>query len=245
MLLSTTPLLAQERGLPVRLRGGFGFAGGGFSFDEQGNTFPASSAPRNDDSDAWFGQFEVEATTRKGIGGGFRFEGFKSDDDLFAPNSIPFEARSFSMFGHFTYRLEEHRFAMPLRVGFLLNNLQLENQFTGIETDYYSIGPYFELEPEVTLVRDGKFRWSLYGLFGVGIAATGIDIENDFREYDSASGFFNLEGGTRFAFDKFEMSIGYLGRFQTMDRSDVEANQVVLGYDAEFQGLFVGFGVVF
>jgi hypothetical protein len=134
---------------------------------------------------------------------------------------------------------------MPLRVGFLLNNLQLENQFTGIETDYYSIGPYFELEPEVTLVRDGKFRWSLYGLFGVGIAATGIDIENDFREYDSASGFFNLEGGTRFAFDKFEMSIGYLGRFQTMDRSDVEANQVVLGYDAEFQGLFVGFGVVF
>ena len=236
--LLTTALLAQGRERPY-FRGSLGFSGGQYSFETDTQSL-------DDRTDAGLFQAEFEATSRHGIGGGIRFESMVSDDDLFVRNGAPRnEARAGSLFGHFTYRVEQHRFAMPIRVGVLLHGLSLEEEVSGLETTYASIGPYFEVEPELTLVRRGGFRWTAYGQFGVGVGATAIDIDNDFRDYESATGFVGFEAGTRLRFGPAEIGVGYIARFQSMDESDVESGQVALGYDADYHGVLLTFGVVF
>jgi len=238
LLLISPAVFAQDRGR-MYFHGSIGLAGGDFSFENDPRTL-------DDDTDAGLFQLEFEATSRRGFGGGIRFESVVSDDDLFVRNGAPAnEARMGTLFAHFTYRFEEHRFAMPVRVGVIVNALTFEENATGLETQYASVGPYFEVEPEVTLIRRGPFRWSLYGQFGAGIGGTAIEIDNDFRDYDSATAFIGLELGTRFRVGPGELGIGYIGRFQSMDESDLEAGQFVFAHDSSFNGLLVTFGVTF
>lgn len=247
LLLATAPLFAQERTRPY-LHAQLGLAAGRFSFDSDTSGFDDHKAA------ALFG-IEAEATSRKGIGGGMRFEGTAidngddDDDGLFrdpnVANDLGFDARNATLFGHFTFRVEQHRFAMPVRVGLLFNGLTLEDNFTGDQTTYASLGPCFEVEPEVTLVHNGRFRLALYGQFGVGVCATSIDLDTDSRDYDSTTAFVNVEAGVRFRYAFGELGLAYIGRFQSMDRSDIEAGNFVPGYDADFQGVMFTFGVRF
>jgi hypothetical protein len=155
------------------------------------------------------------------------------------------EASNGSLFGHFTYRVEAHRFAMPIRAGLFLNGLVLDEVTGSDEVTYGSFGPYFEIAPEVVLARSGKTQWSLYGELGFGGGVTGIDIEGDANDYESSTGFFGLELGTRLLLNKIELGLAVVGRWQSMDESDPEGNQVVRAYDADYQGVLFSFGVVF
>ncbi|MCK5943169.1 MAG: outer membrane beta-barrel protein [Planctomycetes bacterium] len=241
LLLLTAPLTAQR---PL-FRGGIGLSGGAYNFDSDLGGF-------DDDATAGLFQAEFEVTSRRGYGGGLRYEAFATDDDksLFRspsdPNDRGTQARSASFFGHFTYRIQQHRFAMPVRVGLLFHGLVLDDQGTSNpETTYASLGPMFEIEPELTLVRAGPVRWSIYGQFGVGVAGTAIDVDGDFRDYESDSAFLNLEAGTRVAFGPAEFGLAFIGRYQSMDRSDIEASQFVYGFDAGYQGLLLTAGFRF
>ncbi|MCA8975543.1 MAG: hypothetical protein KDC98_12545 [Planctomycetes bacterium] len=237
VLLSSTALLAQDG--RMYFHGSIGLAGGNFSFENDDRSL-------DDDTDAGMFLVEFEAASRRGFGGGIRFESVASDDDLFVRNGAPAnEARMGTLFAHFTYLVQEHRFMMPIRVGVLVNSLTFEENVTGLEVQYGSVGPYFEVEPELTIVRRGPFRWTLFGQFGVGVGGTAIEVDNDFRDYDSATAFVGVEFGTRLRVGPGEFGIGYVGRFQSMDESDVEAGQVVLAHDAAFSGLLVTFGVTF
>jgi hypothetical protein len=90
-----------------------------------------------------------------------------------------------------------------------------------------------------------KTQWSIYGELGFGGGFTVIEIDNDSRDFESSTGFFGLELGTRLKLNKVELSLAYVGRWQSMDRSDPEGGARVLGYDADFQGLMIGVAVVF
>lgn len=236
--LASLPLLAQEGGDP-RFRIGLGLAGGSFDFETDGSGLDG-------DSDGAMLRLSFEGTSARGIGGGVRLESVASDDDLFTGTGFgTAEASNGSLFGHFTYRVESHRFAMPLRVGLLLNGLTLTDNATDDEVTYASIGPYFEIAPEVVLVRGGKTQWSLFGEVGVGVAGTAIDVEGDSRDFESTSSFAGLELGTRLLIGPIELGLSYVGRWQSMDESDPEGGTVVLGYDADFQGAMFSFAVVF
>lgn len=238
LLCLTAPLAAQEPESP-RFRIAAGLGGGYFDYDTDGSTLSG-------DTDAGFFRLQFEGTTRSGFGGGLRLESYTSDDDLFVDEGFTAsEARNGNLFAHFTYRFEQHRFAMPVRIGLMLNGLTLEEQGTGNESTYGSAGPYFELAPEITIARRGAVSWSLYGEFGVGVGGTVAEFDGDSNEYDSASAFLGLELGTRLQLSAFEIGIAYLGRWQSMDESDDENGLVALGYDAQFQGLLVTVGVVF
>jgi len=240
-LLLTTPLLAQR---PL-FRGGLGFSGGRYDFD-------SDLAGFDDDATAGLFQAEFEVVSRKGFGGGVRYEAFTTDDDegLFRDPSNPLDrgtrATSGSFQGHFTYLIRQHRFEMPMRVGVLFNGLLLDDKGTvNPETRYASLGPFFEFEPEVTLVRSGNLRWSLYGQFGVAITGTAIDVDGDFRDYVSDSAFLNVEAGTRLAFGPAVFGLAFIGRYQSMDRSDIEAGQFVFGFDGGYEGVLLTAGVRF
>ncbi|MFN3244158.1 MAG: hypothetical protein ACE37K_21815 [Planctomycetota bacterium] len=241
LLLLTTPLVAQR---PL-FRGGIGISFGTY-------TFESDLAGFDDDATAGLFQAEFEVTTRRGFGGGIRYEAFATDDDesLFRDPGNPFDrgtqATSGTFLGHFTYRIQQHRFEMPVRVGVLLNGLVLDDQGSvNPETTYASIGPFFEVEPELTLVRAGAVRWTIYGQFGFGVAGTAIDVDGDFRDYESDSGFLNVEAGTRVAFGPAEFGLAFIGRYQSMDRSDIESGQFVYGFDAGYEGLLLTAGFRF
>jgi hypothetical protein len=229
---------AQDDPRP-RFRIAAGLAAGEFDFETDGSAL-------NDDTDAGMFRLSFEGTSGRGIGGGVRLESVASDDDLFVSAGFnAAEATNGTVFGHFTYRHEAHRFAMPLRAGILLNALVLEEDATDDEVEYASIGPYFEIAPEFELLRSGRTSWSLYGEFGIGIGGTAIEIDGDPADYESVTSFGGVEVGTRVAFSRFELGLAYVGRFQSMDESDPEGNQVVLGYDASFNGLLFTFAVTF
>jgi hypothetical protein len=235
----TCPLLAQERVVPPRFRAALGFAGGELDHRTDGS-------PLDGDADAGLFRLQFEGTTPRGIGGGIRFEAIQSDDDLFRDAGfVDTEASWSSLFAHFTYRLEARRFTMPMRIGLILNGYTLEEENSDDEIVYGSIGPYFELAPEIRLVGRRSFGWSLYGEVGLGAAVTGIEIEDDRNDYISDTAFFGVELGTRLHLGRFEVGAAYVGRWQSMDESDEEDGLVVFGYDADFQGLMVTFGAVF
>lgn len=239
VLLSLLASLAAQESAEPRFRVGLGLAGGRFDFETDGSGL-------DDRTDAGMFRLHFEGTSGRGIGGGVRLESIASDDDLFADTAFePSEAANGTLFGHFTYRVASHRFAMPLRVGLLLNGLTLTENATDAEVTYASIGPYFEIAPEVVIARSGSTWWSLFGEVGVGVGGTAIDIEGDSRDWESATSFAGLELGTRLQLGPIELGLSYVGRWQSMDESDPEGNEVVLGYDADFQGLMFSFAVVF
>jgi hypothetical protein len=241
LALASASLAQDEPTAKPRFRIGAGIAGGNFDFDTEGSAL-------SDDTEALLLRLSFEGTGRRGIGGGIRFESLGTDDDLFQGTGFPrSEAAMGSAFAHFTYRFEEHRFAMPLRAGLLWNALVLEENVTNDQVEYLSVGPYFELAPEVTLARSGRTSWSLYGELGFGFGGTWIEIERDPRDYESVTFFGGIELGTRLLLNKIELGLAYVGRWQSMDESDPEGfpPQIALGYDAAFHGLLFTFGVVF
>ena len=232
------PLVAQDRDEP-RFRIGVGLSGGSFDFETEGSNL-------EDSESAGMFRLQFEGTSSRGFGGGLRLESLATDDDFFVDAGFAAtEVGNGSLFGHFTSRVEAHRFAMPIRAGLLLNGLVLDEVSSNDEVTYGSFGPYFEIAPEVVLARSGKTQWSLYGEVGFGGGVTFIDIEGDANEYESSTGFFGLEFGTRLLLNKIELGLAVVSRWQSMDESEPEGSQVVRAYDADYHGLMFTFGVVF
>lgn len=235
----TLPLAAQEPAFRSRFRVGLSVGGGELEHRTDGSAL-------DDETDAGMVRLQFEGTTRRGFGGGVRFEGTASDDDLFADAGFnSSEARLASLYLHMTWRAQARRFSMPVRFGIWLNGYTLEDQVLNEEVTYGSIGPYLEVAPEVLLVDRRNFSWSLYGELGAGVAATGIDVDTDSNDYYSSTVAFGAEIGTRLRGGPFEFGVAFVHRWQSMDESDVENGLVVLGYDAEFHGFLVTFSAVF
>jgi hypothetical protein len=120
----------------------------------------------------------------------------------------------------------------------LINGFVLDEQtVANPETTYLSVGPFFEVEPELVLLRRGKLEWSIYGQFGFG--------DGDFRDYESATGFGMVAAGTRLRIGRAQVGIAFIGRYQSMDRSELKGNSCIFGYDSEFEGVLFTAGFCF
>ena len=230
------PLAAQDD-QHARWRIALGLGAGNLEFDED-NTV------RNDEETAGAFRLGFEGTSRAGFGGGLRLESFAASD-MQLGGGTDYDVGMGSLFGHFTYRARAHRFAMPLRVGLLVNSLTLDNTAVDAEQTYLSAGLYLEAAPEFTLIRRGSTEWTLYGEAGLGSGGTMVEIDNDSREWDSSTGFAGLEFGTRLYLGVCELSAAFVSRWQSMDRTDPDGGVTLPGYDASFSGFWLGFGVVF
>lgn len=239
-LLLLAPLTAQEATTAqARFDVSLGLAGGTFEHRTE-----ASS--RDDRTSSALLILRAEATTAGGFGGGLRLESLQSDDDLFAgTGSNEVEANQGTLFAHLTYRLQEGRFAMPIRIGFLLDDYQLADQVTDQELDHLSAGGAIELAPSFSLLANDSVRWSLFATASAGIAATTIDPDGDDEDYDSSTTRYGLELGTHVSFGRFDVGLSGIGRWQTMDESDPENGTTIAGYRTEFVGALLSFGIVF
>lgn len=248
LLTPTCLLTAQNRGPQHRdyveksspdFHVQMGFSGGEWEHETSGSGL-------DDDAEALLFRFKFEGNNSRGIGGGFRFEYLASDDDLFEDAGFnPTEARVFSGFLHFTYRVDARRFTMPVRVGLMSNYYTLEELATDDQVKYLSFGPYLEFAPEVVLAGRRQVQWSLYGEFGGGFGFTGIEIDGDSNDYYSTTLLAGVEAGMKLRFGPVEIGAAYVGRWQWMDESEPEGGSVVFGYDADYHGFLFTMGARF
>ena len=242
-LLLSASVVAQDA--RPHFHSSFGVAGGNYHFDSDLSGFDGGVG-------AGLLQARVEYTTTQHVGGGIRFEHLDTDrgEGLFRDPTNIFDrgtqARSSTLLIHGTFRVEQHRFTMPIRVGLLINGFVLDEQtVANPETTYLSVGPFFEVEPELVLLRRGKLEWSIYGQFGFGVGGTSIEVDGSFRDYESATGFGMVEAGTRLRIGRTQVGIAFIGRYQSMDRSELEGNSCILGYDSAFEGVLFTAGFCF
>lgn len=201
------------------------------------------------DTSAAFFRLRFEGVSDRGFGGGVRLESWRAKDDIFHDNGYEdTDVTSSGLFGHFTYRFEQDEFSMPLRAGLLLYGHRLEGADSGDEVTSSSLGPMFEIAPEIVLAESGDFRFSLFGELGFGFASTVVNADTqtiDDEDFDSSTWFYGLELGARFYFGHFETGLSFVARGLEMDESDPEGGQVIQGYEASFDGLLLTFGAVF
>lgn len=242
VLISSSIVAQDER---PHFRGSFGMAGGTYHFDSDLTGF-------DDSVNAGLLQARFEYTSARRVGGGIRFEyfGTNRDEGLFPDpadlSDYGTQARSSTLLAHATFRLEQHRFTMPVRVGLLVNGLILDDRSAvDPETSYLSAGPFFEIEPELVLTRRGELQWSVYAQLGFGAGSTAIDVDGISRDYRSTVGFGMVEAGTRLRIGKAQIGIAFIGRYQSMDRSEFEDNSFIFGYDSEFEGVLLTAGFSF
>jgi hypothetical protein len=238
--LLALPLAAQDDSA-ARWRIGLGLGGGALDYENDGGVGDSASA----------GAFRLgfEGTSRRGFGGGLRIESFAAEDLEFGGSTDDFDVGFGSLFGHFTYRLKQQRFAMPIRLGALINALTLDNTTSAAsdELTYTSLGVLAEIAPEFTIARGASSSWSLYGELGLGTGDTVVEEDDNYEAWDSSTTFTGVELGSRVHLGVCELSLAYVGRWQSMgrtDRGDVGSGELP-GYDASFHGVMFGVAVVF
>ncbi len=188
------------------------------------------------DDDALGGlvRLRFEVISRDDFGGGVRFEAWASDDLVTFSNTV--RVISTTLFSHFTYRLDGERFEAPLRAGLRASRLALDGPTPLGEDKAWSLGPYVEIAPELTLIHGSRARWTIYGELGAGYTFTYVDDGSTPREFETGSLFYGAEVGTRLRFDVLEWGIAWLGRFQSTDR-DVEGGTGYPSVDTTFRGV--------
>ncbi len=238
--LLALPLAAQDDSA-ARWRIGLGLGGGTLDFDADGGF--------GDAGDAGAFRLGFEGTSRRGFGGGLRIESFAGSDLRPGGGADDYDVGFGSLFGHFTYRLQQHRFAMPIRFGLLANALTLDNTTTSVsdETSFSTVGLLAEIAPEFTLVRGASSAWTLYGEFGLGGGSTMIEADGTSEDWDSTTTMSGVELGSRVYLGACELSVAYVGRWQSMDQTDPGdlGGPSLPGYDASFHGVMFGVAVVF
>jgi hypothetical protein len=232
------PPVASDSGLRVSID--FALGAGEFEHSTVG------SGTLSDSTSAGYFRLGCELMTANQWGGGLRLEGTGSDDDLFeSAGALAQEATDASLFAHFTGRFGGDGVRLPLRVGLFVRNYGIEEQSTGVEVSWFSIGPYLELEPDVPLIHGEEVRLSLRGRLGLGFGATVVETEPATEDYDSAMIAADLGVGVNLEFEHWELGIGYLFRSFDVAESDAVAGTVIREIDVEFQGLVASFAVRF
>lgn len=182
------------------------------------------------DSDAWLGELGFEAIGRT-VGGGLRFGGFNSDDDLTAtPLTVESTGGGAYFFPHLTIRPGGGRFRIPIRIGpeIRANTVDADgrNNVVSLDatTDALAVGAGFEVEPEFDIIRRNRFALSAYGRLHGGIGAATVNFEtatND-TDFDTDATFFGGEAGVRMQLAKFMLSGGFMVHQTVYDVTDTE-----------------------
>ncbi|MFO1078533.1 MAG: hypothetical protein U1E73_12490 [Planctomycetota bacterium] len=234
LLTATAPLVAQERFPRFAADLGFGLG------EMRHNT---SGTNQDDDTGAAMFRLRFEGYSRQGFGGGVRIEGNASRSDLFENTTFDEQrANTGSLFAHFTYRADARGFAMPVRIGFLLQDYGLEDQVTDDRLDAVTIGPQFEIAPEFYFARRRDFAVSLVTTLTIGAGPTWVHSDLTDDDYASSTVFYGFEIGPRVHVGMVDFAVSYLFRGHSMDDSDTENSTFVRGYDSSFSGILFTFG---
>lgn len=198
-------------------------------------------------TDANYFAVGLEAIGQEGIGLGFRFEGIGSDDQLFvgAGAGSPSEAADGELFVHGTLDMGDDAARFPVRLGLFGRGYTLQENATGDEISWGTFGPRLEVAPDVAIVHDGGFRWSLTGRLGGAFGGTVVSVTGAPEDWSTVAAMFDVALGTRLELDQFHLDVGWLSRNAHYAESDPANSAVVLAADSEFTGFVLTLGARF
>ena len=216
------------------------FGGGSMKHETKGTDL-------DDKTDAGYFALGGEVMFTERVGGGMRLEGAASDDDMFAdvPGADASEVGDGELFFHGTVGFGEQPQEMPLRFGLFFRGYSLEENVTSDQVNWSSFGPRLEFAPDIELIENDGFRWSLPCRLGVGIGVTTVSTDPETEDWDTTMTQYDVGIATRFAFSKVWFDVGYLNRHANYSESDETAGLTILEADTTFSGLVVTFGVKF
>ncbi len=190
----------------------------------------------------------VEGFSETGFGGGVRLGFLGSDEGLFDDVGVEdVMAAGIDMYLHISQRWSGERFAMPLRLGLLINSYGLEQE-TSLGTEsiqFDSFGFRTELEPEFLLSDWDSPSLTAGARFSLGSGWTECSTDPGTVEADSTSLFYGIDLGLRLRAGMGTFHLGWAWRGQSMDDSDVESGVFYRGFDADFSGFIIGGGIQF
>ena len=145
------------------------FGGGSMKHETKGTDL-------DDKTDAGYFALGGEVMFTERVGGGMRLEGAASDDDMFAdvPGADASEVGDGELFFHGTVGFGEQPQEMPLRFGLFYRGYSLEENVTSDQLNWSSFGPRLEFAPDIELIQNDGFRWSLPCRLGVGVGYASV-----------------------------------------------------------------------
>lgn len=194
-------------------------------------------------------EFAFESVPRTKFGGGVRARGIASDDDLDSspldPNPGTGRASDAEWFFHGTYDGAEDGKRLPLRVGLVVREFELEDSLTGEALAWSSFGPRVEFAPMLPFHQSESATVGFAGLLGLGYAVTSIEDNTNSVDWDTEAHFVDIGLGVRGAFQKATVEFGYRYHSGAYDQSDVSGGFFIRQVDTSFSGLAFSFGLTF
>jgi hypothetical protein len=230
IILPVIVMMAACTSAPSKIDGGVRLGSGTIQHESSGNSLDGSV-------DANYFALFAEALSENDIGGGVMLQSTQSDQLLFSAAS----ADDTDIFVHGTALFGDERFQLPLRFGLFYRDYELD--FPGGYTEWASIGPRIEVNPELQILASKSARWTLKGRLGAGIGATKITSGTTSQDFDSTAGMFDVGIGTRVTFPAFSAELGYLFRATRYNESD--SSDTIPSTDSQFDGITLTVAVTF
>lgn len=177
-----------------------------------------------------------------GIGGGIDISRWRADG-LFENVGIePTDLSSLRVFPHLAARVGNDQARLVARLGFIVQEDELEGSQTGDSIEASTVAFAFGIEPEIFLSR-GRSTVSLFGSVIAGFGSTDVDVSPN--TYSASSTLLEIEAGLRVTIDQVRIGVGYMLQRTETDESDVTNGTVLFAHDYEFSGAMFTFGVLF
>ncbi|MCA8953980.1 MAG: hypothetical protein KDE27_31005 [Planctomycetes bacterium] len=181
------------------------------------------------------------------LGFGLDAFGQTTDDRLFGSQGT--EARLFDAFGYLYFNAGGGDvLTMPIRLGGVYQAVDFDEPTGSAASDtrWSSIGGRLEIEPEIRLLYDDEFAWSVFGSAGCGLGAATVEVDGVSGRFDGRSYHVIAEVGTRFEIGHVVLGVSYLDRRIRFDEADAQSGSSSLpGIDHDFAGILVSGGVRF
>jgi hypothetical protein len=230
---------------PPRIFGELTMAGGVYSHNTRSDGSAASGH-----ADAAFGGMRCEYVFDRGIGGGISLEGTGSDNNLFGDTGpIDVRGRTGDAFLYFVgVPTTDADFRIPMRAGPYFHSVVLDDDRTSLQTRWNGVGLRIEVEPEVWLIRSGRFAFGLVGGASAGVHFTQVKLKGGGGEttFDGSGATLGGEAGFQALWGQHVTTrLGYLYRVTREDESDPKGGLTVNGVNATFNGVMLSVGVRF
>jgi hypothetical protein len=230
---------------PPRIFGELTLAGGVYTHNTR-----ADSSAESGHADGGFGRMRCEYVFDRGIGGGIALEGTGSEKKLFGDTGpIDERGRTGDAFLYFVgVPTTDAYFRIPMRAGPYFHSVVIDDDQTSLRTSWNGVGLRVEVEPELWLVRNGRFAFGLVGGASAGAHFTQVVLKagSGRTTFDGQGATLGAEAGFQALWGEHVTTrLGYLYRVTREDESDPKAGLAVSGVNTTFNGVMLSVGVRF
>lgn len=138
-------------------------------------------------------------------------------------------------------------FRIPIQIGFLIQNLNLDYDRIDERIDWWTIGLQGSLGAELDIFRTDTEALGFFGgaTGSAGITTASASTVDAIDEFNTSLVGYGFEGGVRYRFRTVELRVSYLVRRFEHPETDEDSGIGLSGVENEFDGIGVAVGLRF